>query len=264
MKLGLVTYQMAQNWDVDTIIRMCSESGFEGVELRTTHAHGVEPSLSEDDRRAVRRKFEDSPVELVGLGTTVEYHSTDSEEVERQIELSKEFAVLAKDLDARGIKVRPNALQVDKGAAEEDTLRQIGEGFRKTAEFCSEIGVEVWMEVHGRDTSHPPRIRKILDYADHPACLVCWNCNDNDKDETGSIDKHFEMLKQRIAHCHIQELWQDRYPWRHLFDLFNEMGFRGYTMAEIPGAACDEDALRIMRYYRGLWNELAGNGPRRE
>ena len=42
MKLGLVTYNMAKDWDIPTIINNCTETGFEGVELRTTHAHKVE------------------------------------------------------------------------------------------------------------------------------------------------------------------------------------------------------------------------------
>ena len=42
MKLGLVTYNMAKDWDVPTIIENCVETVFSGVELRTTHSHGVE------------------------------------------------------------------------------------------------------------------------------------------------------------------------------------------------------------------------------
>ncbi|MBN1807818.1 MAG: TIM barrel protein [Planctomycetes bacterium] len=256
MKLGLVTYQMAAGWDLDKTIRMCVESGFSGLELRTTHAHGVEPGLSKRERETVRKKFEDSPVELVGLGTTVEYHSADPDELKEQIRISRDFAALAAEVGAKGIKVRPNALQVEKGVPEEKTLEQIGKGFRETAVFCAEKGVECWMEVHGRDTSHPPRIRKVLDAADHGACRVCWNCNETDKDASGSIDAHFGMLKDRISHCHIQELWEDRYPWQHLFDMYAETGYAGYTMAEIPGAACDDDALRIMRFYRACWEAM--------
>jgi sugar phosphate isomerase/epimerase len=54
MKLGLVTYEMAAQWDVDMIIANCREAGFEGVELRATHAHGVETSLSTAERRLQR------------------------------------------------------------------------------------------------------------------------------------------------------------------------------------------------------------------
>ena len=54
MKIGLVTYQLASRWDIPTIIKNCVETGFEGVELRTTHAHKVEVSLSREERERFR------------------------------------------------------------------------------------------------------------------------------------------------------------------------------------------------------------------
>ena len=47
MQLGLVTYQWGADWDLPTLIKNCEKTGFRGVELRTTHKHGVEPSLDE-------------------------------------------------------------------------------------------------------------------------------------------------------------------------------------------------------------------------
>ena len=52
-KLGLVTYNLAKDWDVPTILRNCQETSFEAVELRTTHHHGVEPSLDKSARYPV-------------------------------------------------------------------------------------------------------------------------------------------------------------------------------------------------------------------
>ncbi|MBN1581327.1 MAG: sugar phosphate isomerase/epimerase, partial [Anaerolineae bacterium] len=68
MKLGLVTYMIASQWDVPTMIETCTALGYQGVELRTTHAHGVELSLSQQERREVRARFADSDVTLWGLG----------------------------------------------------------------------------------------------------------------------------------------------------------------------------------------------------
>ena len=50
MKLGLVTYMIAAQWDVPTLIEKCAALGYEGVELRTTHAHGVELALTQQAR----------------------------------------------------------------------------------------------------------------------------------------------------------------------------------------------------------------------
>src|SRR5262250_2773060 len=54
--LGLVTYNLAAEWDLETIIRNCEAMDLQGVELRTTHKHGVEPSISKLRRAEVKRR----------------------------------------------------------------------------------------------------------------------------------------------------------------------------------------------------------------
>src|SRR4029453_15472537 len=77
MKLGTVTYNIAKDWDIPTIIKNLTESRLEGVALRQTHAHKVELSLTANDRRDVRKRFEDGGIEIAGLGTTCEYQAAD-------------------------------------------------------------------------------------------------------------------------------------------------------------------------------------------
>src|SRR5437870_10668507 len=74
MHLGSVTYNLAKDWDIETIIKNCEEAKFEGVELRTTHAHGVEVTLNAGERERVRKRFANSPVKLMGLGSAFDYH----------------------------------------------------------------------------------------------------------------------------------------------------------------------------------------------
>ena len=90
--LGLVTYNLAVNWDIETIIENCAKTGFEGAELRTTHKHGVEPSISSSRRAEVKKRFADSGVRLVSLGTTCEYQSPDAAVVEKNIEETRRCA----------------------------------------------------------------------------------------------------------------------------------------------------------------------------
>jgi sugar phosphate isomerase/epimerase len=89
MQLGLVTYQWGADWDLPTLIANCQKAGFAGVELRTTHKHGVEPALDAAARKEVAKRFADSQVELVGLGTTCEFHSPDAAVLRKNIEETK-------------------------------------------------------------------------------------------------------------------------------------------------------------------------------
>src|SRR5438309_9113938 len=85
LKLGTVTYNIAKDWDLPTLIKNLTEAGFDAVELRTTHKHGVEISLSSAARAEVRKRFEDSSVRIGGLGTTCEYHSPNPAIVRKNI-----------------------------------------------------------------------------------------------------------------------------------------------------------------------------------
>jgi len=250
MKLGIVTYNIAKDWDIDTIIKNCREIGLQGVEARTTHAHGIEPSLDKTQRAEVRKKFQDSGVELVGLGSTCEYHSTEPNELREQIDQTKRFVELAADVGCGGVKVRPNNLPDDVPV--DKTLEQIGLSLRECGEFAKPFGVEIRLEVHGRRTAHPPHCKTIMDVADHDNVLICWNSNDSDMDENGAIDAHFQMLAPKIRLVHITELWSS-YPWRREFELLAGIGYHGYTLAEIQENA---DPVRLLRYYRALWQTL--------
>jgi sugar phosphate isomerase/epimerase len=253
LNLGLVTYNLAQSWDVDTIIENCTETEFEAVELRATHAHGVEVDLSEAERREVRRKFEDSPVTLASLGSAFEYDSPDEQELRRNIEGTKEYAVLAHDVGANGIKVRPNRLHVDEGIEPEVTLRQIGESLRECAEFTQDYGIELRLETHGDGTARIRNIKKIMDYADHDYVTVCWNCNPVDLEDDG-LEANFNLVKDKIHFVHMRDLYFD-YPFHQVFAMLQDMNYDGYCCAEIPDSS---DPLRVMRYYRALFLAFQG------
>src|SRR5437868_2736298 len=71
-RLGIVTYNIAANWDLPTVLRVCQRVGLSPVELRTTHKHGVEPSLSKDGRAEVKKRFAAAGVDIWGCGTVCE------------------------------------------------------------------------------------------------------------------------------------------------------------------------------------------------
>ena len=247
--VGLVTYNLAKDWDIETIIANCTEAQFEAVELRTTHAHGVEVGLSATERSEVKRRFQDSPVFLVGLGSAFEYHATDPQELRRNIDGTKEYVRLAADVGAEGVKVRPNGLQTENGVAEDATLEQIGVALKECADDARDFGIQIRLEVHGRETSRVPRVKKILDFADSDNLFACWNSNQNDLEDGGLVE-NFELLKDKIRLVHMRDIFLEEYPWRQLIHLLQDAGYNGYCCAEIPESA---DPVRVMQYYRALF-----------
>ncbi len=250
LQLGLVTYNLAKEWDVDTIITNCSTTGFQGAELRTTHAHGVEVSLNTNQRKEIKKRFEDSPVTLIGLGSAFDYHTTDQQKLKNDIEATKEYIKLAHDVGGSGVKVRPNAFP--NGVSKEKTLEQIGASLREVGQFGAEYGVQIRVEVHGRGASDPRHMKSMIDIADHSNVGVCWNSNASDLEGLG-WDANFDLLKSTIFSVHMRDLYDEKYPYRKLFKRLTEIGFDGFCMAEIQGSS---DPVRVMNYYRGMWKAL--------
>lgn len=252
MKLGLVTYNLAQNWDLDTLIKNCEAAGFQGVELRTTHAHKVELALSKPEREQVKERFARSKVQLMGLGSIYDYHTPDAAKLKKDIESTKDYIVLAQDVGAVSVKVRPNGLPKD--VPKEKTLEQIGKALREIGEFGERHGVQIRLEIHGSGTSLAPNIKRILDVADHKNVGACWNSNDSDLEGEG-FDANFDLVKDKIFQIHMRDLYLEDYPFRKLLTRLNQAGFTGYCLAEIPES---KDPVRVMKYYRALWLAYQG------
>ena len=247
LKIGIMTYTIAKDWDIETIIKNLTEANYQAVELRTTHAHKVEADLSSSARSEVKKRFKDSPLESISLASGFQYHSTDQAELKKNIEGTKEYSKLASDVGAVGIRVFGNALP--DGVPEEKTEKQIAKALAEAGEFGYNNGIEVRICVHGTKTNRPSVIKKILDYSNSPYVYVNWNCNPEDTEE-GGIEANFNLLKDRIKGVHMHELWMADYPYRRLFKLLSDNGYKGYCNAEIDG---NPDPVRFLKYYRALF-----------
>ncbi len=252
MKIGIVTYNIAKDWDVATIIKNCEATGFQGVELRTTHAHKVEVNLTKAERAEVKQRFAGSKVELYGLGSAFDYHTPDAARLRKDIEATKEYIRLAEDVGASGVKVRPNGLP--KEVPVEKTLEQIGRSLRELGEFAANHGQMIRVEVHGSGTSLLPHMRRIMEVADHKNVGVCWNSNQTDLEGEG-FDHNFGLVKDRIVEVHMRDPYLQEYPWRRMLNGLVSSGYRGYCLAEIPESP---DPLRVMRYFKALWLAYQG------
>lgn len=256
MKLGLVTYQLGKDWDVPTIIEKLTALKYQGVELRTEHAHGVEITLPKDKRAEVKRRFAESAVELVGLGSTYEYHSADPAVVRQHVEGTKRACELARDVGAGGVKVRPNGHNEDKGIPREKTLEQIGLALRECGQAAAENGVQIRLEMHG-SVGDAVDMRRVIDVADHPNVWLCWNSNTRfDVDQNGSVAADFNLVKDKIGLVHLHDLTDESYPWPELLKLLKSNSYTGYCLAECAPPSADPE--RVLAYFRALYYAYGG------
>jgi sugar phosphate isomerase/epimerase len=256
MKFGLVTYLWGQDWDLPTLISNCEKAGMQGVELRTQHAHGVETNLTASQRNDIKKRFDESPVTCVGYGSNFEYHSADQAAVRKNIEGTKEYIKLCKDIGATGIKVKPNDLP--KEVPVEKTITQIAASLNEVGQFASDLGQLVRVEVHGRETQKIPIMKAIFEQVTEESVKICWNCNDQDLLPPG-LEANFNSVKKWFGDTvHVRELNMGDYPYQQLMNLFVEMKYKGWILLE--ARTSPDDRVAAMKEQLNVFNKMIGLG----
>ena len=242
IKLGFVTYLWGQDWDLPTLIANCAKTGILGVELRVDHKHGVKLGMSASARKAVRKRFADSPVTLVGMGTNECYDSPDPARLAKSIETTKAWLQLSADCGGSGVKVKPNSFH--KSVAREKTIEQIGKGLNEVGKAAADLGQRIRLEVHG-SCCELPTIKAIMGFAKHPAVGVCWNSNAQDLQGAG-LAENFAMVKARLGDtCHVRELNIGSYPYQQLISLMVKAKYAGWVLLECRTKPADRIAAMI-------------------
>lgn len=252
INFGMVTYLWGKDWDISTLIDNLTAAGVNGVELRVDHAHGVTPDLSRNIRREIRKKFKNSNVEVVGIGTNQQFDYPDSAQLRESIEKTTEYIVLSKDIGGSGVKVKPN--QFHPGVPKSRTVDQIGRAMNQLARIGADNGQQIRLEVHGHETQEIEIIKDIMDVADHPNATVCWNSNPEDLKGRG-LEGNFNLLKDRFGTVtHVRELDDAEYPYKELIKLFVDMNYRGWIMLE--GRTDPADKIQALIQQRNLFEQM--------
>lgn len=252
MKPGLVTYQWGKDWDVPTIIANCEKCGLLGVELRTEHKHGVEPSLSATQRKEVKQRFDNSAVKFIGYGSNVEFDSPDPAVLKQNMDFARELVKLSHDVGGTGVKVKPNNFH--KGIPKEKTIEQIGKSLNEIGKFGADYGQKIRLEVHGRETQELPNIKAMMDVADHRNVVICWNCNPTDLNGKG-FSYNFNLVKDRLGDTiHVHEMDTVPYPWQELMDELVKMNYSEWILWEC--ASNPDNKVEALIKQRKLWEGI--------
>lgn len=259
MKLGLVTYQWAKDWDLPTLIANCEKTGYLGVELRTEHAHKVESNLSASQRKEVKQRFADSRVTCLGYGANFEYHHPDPAILRRNIDQTKEYIQLCKDIGATGIKVKPNGMPAD--VPREKTIAQIAASLNEVGKFARDLGQLVRVEVHGDISQEIPNMKAIFEQVNEKSVKMCWNCNDQDLLPPGLEDNFHSVKKWFGDTVHVREFNVGEYPYQQLMNLFAEMNYEGWILLEARTEPADR--IAAMNEQKVIFNNMISKAIKR-
>jgi sugar phosphate isomerase/epimerase len=253
VSFGLCTYMLGAEWDIPTIIKNLTELQIGGVELRMDHAHKVSPALKSEERAKVKAQFEDSGIELVGLGTNWAFDSPDPEKLRTNIGEAKLWIQLCHDIGGSGVKVKPDKLHEKDGVPKDQTLEQIGKSLATLGDYALGFGQEIRLEVHGQVTNLAD-VRKVMEVANRDNVRVCWNSNAPDLEGEG-IEKNFSLVKDYLGRTvHVHDLANPKYPFDKLARLLVAADYDGWILSE-DRAPAGGDALKALGEQKAIWDK---------
>jgi len=250
MKLSLLTFGLASEWPLDKIIEVAKANGYAAIEFRAeaNHKHGVELESTSAQRKDIRNRLEDAYLVACCIGTSSRFESPDRAERNKQIERTRRYVELAREVDAPRIRVFGNV--IPDGVDREECVKYVGESLRILGEFAEPFGVDVNLEMHGQFNFWKYALRAV-EIADHPRVGIVYNCDMPDL-VGGSVSATYSYVQPRIRHIHMHDL-TDPFPYRELFGLLKQDRYAGYLSSEVQGGP---GAERIAAYYAALFREL--------
>src|SRR5437016_182983 len=174
MKLAFSTLGCPE-WDLDRIITAAREWGYDGVEWRG-YQDEMElpraPIFTAAARNETRRRFQDSALEFVCLGSSVRLSDPASERRERERSAFAAYAELARFLGCGLVRVFGGNLP--SGVEREAALPEMAGFLRELGEIAADQGVTVALETHDA-FSTGAQVAELLRRADHPSVGALWD-----------------------------------------------------------------------------------------
>ena len=255
MRFGFTTYQWGKDWDLPTLLGNCIKAQAFGTELRTSqsYAHGVELELAAGQRSEVKKRFEDSPVTLVGIATSERFDSPDPEKLKESIENTRAYIKLSHDIGSSGVRVFPNSFHQE--VPREKTIEQIGNSLNIVGAIAGDYAQQVRLEAHG-NAGELPTIKAIMDLVVQPSVRVKLNCDKRDVLGKG-FEYNFNLVKDLLGQTvHAHDFKDAGFPYQQLMDLLVKMNWGGWILLENSSKV--PDRVEALIEQRQMWERMVG------
>jgi sugar phosphate isomerase/epimerase len=192
------------DYDIEQIVDLATQNGYEGVELRfvrgTTDLGSLEEFAPGNIART-RQLFDDAGIEVIAIDTSVRMNSLDEKVRTENRELAKLNLEIAQGLGASYLRVFGGAFP--EGQTEADTRRAITDGLSEVAELTAAGGVISLLETHD-SYSTSDTILELYAMGASDALGILWDTLHtyrHGEDATYT----WEKLGSRIKHAHVKD-----------------------------------------------------------
>ncbi|NJQ02562.1 sugar phosphate isomerase/epimerase family protein [Streptomyces zingiberis] len=155
--------------EIPEVVRLATEGGFHGVELRVHGDEPVHPGVGGEVRKETARRFQDAGLRVLSAAGYTRVAAPGADET--VVDELHELLTLASDLNAPYVRVFPGG--VDQPATE-DADAAAARRLAAAAPYAADLGVTLCLETHdshrtGTDTA------RVLGLVGHPSVGAIWD-----------------------------------------------------------------------------------------
>jgi len=256
MRLGLHGWVMGRERDLETMIGICAESGMASFEIMESDEFksSVPLETPPDERAAIKRSFEEAGVEIAALSINCPYDSMDEAESRANIEKTKEYIQLAKDIGAPRLRCLGDRLHEDEGEAKEVTIARVAGALRELCEYADPFGVDCPIEMHNQFSPWENSLA-VVEQADHPRCYLVHNGTPQNTPPE-QWDEVWARIQPYVRHVHVHDILSDRFPHKKFFHTLRDSGYDGLVSLELQPS---DDPVRVLKLTKALVDEWLEN-----
>ena len=251
MHLGLMAYQMAKEWDIETTAKMCKEGKMESFEFLAEPAYKQKISLDMQPAEAkkTRKTFTDAGVHIAGLAISERYDWPNVGQVKEAIARTKQYMLLAVDLGAPRLRVLGDKFHDNEPKAW--TTARVANALSEIVHYSAGLGVDIGFEMHNGFAGWEDAL-EVVKKVNHPRCYLVHNSQvQNTPPE--DFDRVFEILRPHIGHVHLHDLLDSKFPYKKFIKKLRDSNYEGHCSLELDPS---QDPLRVLHLTRALFEEF--------
>jgi sugar phosphate isomerase/epimerase len=185
---------------LDAMLAHAAKLGYDGVEPRLGHAHGIGPEATTGDRKRIRQILEKSEVNLCCIAS--QGNLTDPAKRDETVDLNRCLIELAGDLACPRIRIFGGKLP--EGMTREQAVEEVAEVLRGLTEEARQAGVTLCMETHD-GWCDPEHVATLMKRVDHPSLGVNWDMMHPTRVVDVPVEQGYATLRPWIRHVHIHD-----------------------------------------------------------
>ena len=251
MHLGLMAYQLAKEWDIETTARMCKEGRMESFEFLAdpNYKQKINLEMQPAEAKKIRKVFAENSVQVSGLAINERYDWPNVAQVKEAIARTKQYVLLAVDIGAPRLRCLGDKLHDTEPKAW--TLARIAGALSEIVHYSSGLGVDVAFEMHGSFTNWEDAL-EVVKRVNHPRCYLVHNSQPGNTPPE-DFDRVFEMIRPYIGHVHFHDFLDTKFPYKKFVRKLRDTNYEGHCSLELEPS---QDPIRVLHLTHALFHEF--------